>query len=55
LGVGLTSQRKNYHCYETQKKPRSGASFKGGQDSYRVVKPMMMMMMVVVVVVVVIY
>jgi hypothetical protein len=44
LGVRLTSHRKNYHCYETQKKPRSEETFKGGQDYYRVVEPMMMMM-----------
>jgi hypothetical protein len=44
LGVRLTtSHRKNYR-YETQQKPRLEATFKGGQDSYRVVEPMMMMM-----------
>jgi hypothetical protein len=43
LGVRLTTTHsKNYHCYETQKKPRSEETFKGGQDSYRVVQPMMM-------------
>jgi hypothetical protein len=49
LGVRLiTSHRKTYHCYETQKKPRSGATFKGDQDPYRVVEPMTMMMMIAV-------
>jgi hypothetical protein len=42
----LTSHCKNYNCYETQNKPRWEATFKGRQDSYRVVEPMTMMMII---------
>jgi hypothetical protein len=43
-----TSHRKNYRCYETPKKLRLEATFKGGQDNYKAAEPTTTMMMMMI-------